>query len=181
MAVLPDDLSNELDDIINAAAEAADSAKIIRKTKVEKKEKESGEERFIRIEPSEDSTPLKSAIVDYINKRNYTYADFKEFCAQCYGDEKSGMHKAYNTMQGLMKRKSLTDKSLTLLIDFLQINVLLVPRTEDVVTATAEELVQKLKFCPERLDDTLHYIIDEMEKLKKEKADENNTEKSEDE
>lgn len=75
----------------------------------------------------------------------------------------------------------MTDKSLTLLMDFLQINVLLVPRTEDAITATAQELVQKLKFCPERLDGTLSYIINEMEKLKKEKANENNTEESEDE
>lgn len=180
MTALPDDLSNELDDIISAAAEAADSASIIRKAKVEKKEKESGGERYLRIEPSEDSTPIKSAIVNYVNKRNYTYNDFKNFCTQYFGDEKSGMHKAYNTMQGLMKRKSMTDKSLTLLMDFLQINVLLVPRTEDAIIATAQELVQKLKFCPERLDATLCYIVDEMEKLKKEKNNEN-TEKSEDE
>jgi len=156
-------------DIVRVSIEKADAVKLMKK---EKPKKGSKSIKPLTITPTDEDTPIKTAIVNQINSRNLTYDDLKEYCFNLKGNQEEGIRLCYNIISGLRYRPSMMDSTVSILMDFLNVDMLLVPRNEDSITAASYNLIQRLKQEPERLYETLEFIRSEVEKFDESGEDE---------
>lgn len=161
--------SNESADILRASVEKSDIAKMVKKEKPKKKSKSY---RPLHFEIKEEDTPIKRAIVEQFNRSNYTYDDLKAYYASLTGNESDDDHGAYNLIQTLRNRPGMMDKTISILLDFLGLDLLFVPRNTDTVLASANDLVSRLRNCPERLPEIIELLETEVYNEEREEEEE---------
>lgn len=101
----------------------------VKKMKAAKTKKPSTSIKPLRIEPNDEDTPLKAEIVRRINEKNLTYSDLYNYCTELKGgDIAEGQKFGYNLISGLKNRRSFIDSTLSILTDFLGLDILFVER-----------------------------------------------------
>lgn len=86
----------------------------------------------LKFDPHPDDSPLKAAIIERINAKELVYSDLYNYCTEFVGgDEEAGQKLGVNVMSGLRNRHSMLDTTFSMLCDFLDLNVLLVPRQKE--------------------------------------------------
>lgn len=116
-------------EVIDMSAIVANVDKV-RKMKAAKAKKPSTSIKPLKIEPNDDDTPLKAEIVRRINAKNLTYSDIYAYCTTLKGgDIAEGQKFGYNLISGLKNRRSMIDSTLSILCDFLGLDILFVERS----------------------------------------------------
>lgn len=106
----------------------ADADKI-KALKQKKQKKASVSLRPLQFEPSDEDTPLKAEIIRRINKKNLVYSDLYAYCTKIKnGDVSEGQKLGYNIISGLKNRHSMIDSTVSLLADFLELDIYFVDR-----------------------------------------------------
>ena len=146
---------SDFDDIVKISVENADNVKIVKRSKPKKGSKSI---KQLKFDLKDDDSAIKAAIVQQINAKDLTYDDLKEYCYKLTGNQDEGIRLCYNIISGLRYRTSMMDKTVSILMDFLNVDMLLVPRFDDEIYASTASLIQKLKLHPDRLDDVLNLI-----------------------
>ena len=83
----------------------------------------------LKFEVLEGDSPLKQTIIERINASNKTYSDLYKYCSDLKGgDVDAGTKAAANLINGLKNRHTFIDTTLTLLADFLDLDILFVDR-----------------------------------------------------
>ena len=162
---------NESADILRTSVEKSEIAKIVKKEKPKKKSKSY---RPLHFDIKEEDTPIKRAIVEQFNRANYTYDDLKAYYASLTGNDSDDDHGAYNLIQTLRNRPGMMDKTISILLDFLGLDLLFVPRNSDTVLASASDLISRLRNCPERLPEIIELLKTEVDNDDEEGKEEDN-------
>jgi hypothetical protein len=103
----------------------------VKKMKAAKAKKPSTSIKPLKIEPNDEDTPLKAEIVRRINERNLTYSDIYNYCTELKGgDVAEGQKFGYNLISGLKNRRSMIDSTLSILCDFLKLDIMFVERKD---------------------------------------------------
>jgi hypothetical protein len=103
----------------------------VKEMKAAKQKKPSTSIRPLKFEESPEDSPLKSEIIKRINEKNLTYSDIYAYCTALKGgDIAEGQKLGYNIISGLKNRHTFIDTTLTLLADFLKLDILFVDRKE---------------------------------------------------
>jgi len=127
--------NNELYDLSSVVANISK----VKQLKAAKQKKPSVSVRALKFAESPDDTPLKAEIIRQINSRNLKYSDIYEYCTKIKdGDIDAGQKLGYNIIYGLTHRHSMIDSTLTLLADFLGLDILFVKR-QDVESVDEDE------------------------------------------
>ena len=161
MAIDITKLSQETTDILRTSVEKAEIAKMVKKEKPKKKSKSF---RPLIFDVKDTDTPIKRAIVEQINRRNLTYDDLKNYYASFSGDEEETNHGAYNLIETLRNRPGMMDKTISIILDFLEMDILFVSRNSDSVLASTHDLISRLQHCPERLPEIIELLKTEVGK-----------------
>jgi len=104
----------------------------VKEMKAKKQKKPSTSIKPLKFEESPEDTPLKAELVRRINAKNLTYSDIYDYCTKLKdGDISEGQTLGYNIITGLRKRHSMIDSTVTLLADFLGLDILFVERRTD--------------------------------------------------
>lgn len=120
--------NNEKYDLSSIVANI-DKVKAIKATK---KKRPSTSLRPLKFDISPDDSPLKAEIVKRINEKNLTYSDIYSYCTNLKdGDISEGQKLGYNIISGLKNRHSMIDVTFSMLCDFLNLDVMLVPRKSE--------------------------------------------------
>lgn len=159
MAIDLTKLSPDTTDILRTSVEKSDIAKMVKKEKPKKKSKSF---RPLQFEVKETDTPIKRAIVEQINRRDLTYDDIKNYFASFNTDEDETNHGAYNLIETLRNRRGMADKTISIILDFLEMDILFVSRNSDTVLASAQDLISRLQQCPERLPEIIDLLKTEV-------------------
>ena len=152
MAIDLSKFSDSAGSILRTSIEKSDLAKMSKKDKPKKKFKSY---KPLVFEVKDSDTPIKRAIIEQINSRNYTYDDLKDYYAKTFPEDGHG---AYNIIETLDKRKGLVDKTISIILDFLDMDILFVNRSADTVLASTNDLISRLKKCPERLQEVVDLL-----------------------
>jgi hypothetical protein len=168
MAIDITKLSQETTDILRTSVEKAEIAKMVKKEKPKKKSKSF---RPLQFDIKDTDTPIKRAIVEQINRRDLTYDDLKTYYASFSGDEEETNHGAYNLIETLRNRPGMMDKTISIILDFLEMDILFVSRNSDTVLASTQDLISRLQQCPERLPEIIELLKTEVGK-EEERVDE---------
>lgn len=162
MAIDTSKFSSEFSDLLRTSVEKSEVAKLVKKEKPKKKSKSY---KPLKFEVRDDITPLKRAIIEQFNKRDYTYDALKEYYEQFIKDDPDAdNHGAYNLIGCLKDRRGMSDKTISILLDFLEMDILFVSRNSDTVLASAYDLVSRLQNCPERLAEIIDLLKTEVGK-----------------
>ena len=132
---------NEMD--FSPVLNGIDKVKAMKASK--SKKKPSSSVKPLHFEINQDDSPLKTELVKIINERNYTYADICNYCSFIKGgDYDAGYRLGYNLITGLAKRHTMIDTTLTLIADFLGMDVVFVPKPsiEDPNVKTPDEIAE---------------------------------------
>lgn len=149
------------EDIIRHAIDSSEIAKLAKKEKPKKKAKSC---RKLHFKITEEDTPIKRAVVECFNRRDdLTYDDLKNYYAGIIADPEEAKHGAYNLIDCLKNRHAMMDKTISIALDFLEMDILFVPRNSDTVIASAKDLVARLKSCPERLPEIIDLLKTEVD------------------
>ena len=101
----------------------------VKEMKAAKTKKPSTSIRPLKFEESAEDSPLKTEIIKRINEMNLTYSDIYNYCTTLKGgDIPEGQKLGYNIISGLKNRHTFIDTTLTLLADFLDLDILFVDR-----------------------------------------------------
>lgn len=101
----------------------------VKKMKAAKAKKPSTSIKPLKIDPNDEDTPLKAEIVRRINEKNLTYSDIYAYCTELKGgDIAEGQKFGYNLISGLKNRRSMIDSTLSILCDFLDLDILFVEK-----------------------------------------------------
>lgn len=168
MAIDITKLSQETTEILRTSVEKAEIAKMVKKEKPKKKSKSF---RPLHFDIKDTDTPIKRAIVEQINRRDLTYDDLKNYYASFSGDEEDTNHGAYNLIETLRNRPGMMDKTISIILDFLEMDILFVSRNSDTVLASTQDLISRLQQCPERLPEIIELLKTEVGK-EEERVDE---------
>lgn len=104
----------------------------VKELKAKKQKKPSVSLKPLKFEENSEDTPLKAEIVRRINAKNLNYSDMYAYCTKLRnGDIAEGQKLGYNIISGLKNRHSMIDSTLSLLADFLQLDILFVERKTD--------------------------------------------------
>lgn len=83
----------------------------------------------LKFEVSPNDSPIKEEIIRQINMRNLTYSDIYNYCTKLKGgDIAEGQRLGYNLITGLKKRPTMLDTTVSVLCDFLDLDIILSPR-----------------------------------------------------
>lgn len=121
---------NETDQkLLDAIADSADTAKIIKKEDPSKRHPKSDIPLRFDV-PDPDDTSLKVNLIKYINSKNYTYQDLFDYCIShlCNGDEEAGKRIAYRIISGLKSMRDIRVSTLDIICDFLNADIVLEER-----------------------------------------------------
>ena len=99
------------------------------------------------------------------------YDDLKNYYASFSGDEEDTNHGAYNLIETLRNRPGMMDKTISIILDFLEMDILFVSRNSDTVLASTQDLISRLQQCPERLPEIIELLKTEVGK-EEERVDE---------
>ena len=158
----------ESNDILRTSLEKSDIAKMVKKEKPKKKSKSY---RPLHFEIKESDTPIKRAIVEQINSRDLTYDDLKAYFETFNQDETASNHGAYNVIETLRNRPGMMDKTISIILDFLEMDILFVSRQADTVLSSAYDLISRLQNCPERLPEVIELLKTEVGKEEDEETE----------
>lgn len=102
----------------------------VRKLKAAKKKKPNTSIKPLKFEVHPDDSPIKAEIIRRINEKNLTYSDMYAYCTEklCDGDASAGETLGYNTIYGLRKRHTMVDTTLSMLTDFLNLDIMFVEK-----------------------------------------------------
>ena len=101
----------------------------VKAMKAAKQKKQSTSIKPLKFEENPNDTPLKAEIIRRINAKNLVYSDLYNYCAKLKGgDINEGQKFGYNLISGLRNRNSMIDSTLSLLCDFVGIDILFVDR-----------------------------------------------------
>ena len=101
----------------------------VKKIKASKQKKPSASIRPLKFKPSPEDSPLKAEIVRRINEKNLTYGDLHNYCAKIRnGNIAEGQTLGNNMITGLKNRHSFTDTTLSILADFLNLDIAFIER-----------------------------------------------------
>ena len=104
----------------------------VKQMKAPKEKKPSTSLRPLKFDIHPDDSPLKQDLIRRINERDLTYADIYAYCTNVKGgDIAEGQKFGYNIISGLENRHSMIDRTYSLLIDFLGLEIVLVEREKD--------------------------------------------------
>lgn len=104
----------------------------VKQMKAPKEKKPSTSLRPLKFDVDPDDSPLKQDLVRRINEKNLTYSDLYAYCTKVKnGDIAEGQKFGYNLISGLKNRRSMIDTTYSLLIDFLELELVLVERKKD--------------------------------------------------
>lgn len=104
----------------------------VKQMKAPKEKKPSTSLRPLKFDISPDDSPLKQDIIRRINEKDLTYADIYAYCTKVKGgDIAEGQKFGYNIISGLKHRHTMIDTTLSLLIDFLNLDIVLIEREKD--------------------------------------------------
>lgn len=86
----------------------------------------------LKFDILDGDSDLKVAIVKKINEKNLVYSDLYSFCAKLKdGDIEAGNKMASNLINGLKNRHTFIDTTLSLLCNFLNIDIHFVDKKQD--------------------------------------------------
>ena len=86
----------------------------------------------LKFLPNEKDSPLKAVIVERINSKNLTYSDLYNYCSNLRGgDDAEGQRLGSNIINGLRNRPAMLDTTLSMLCDFLSIDIMFRERKID--------------------------------------------------
>jgi hypothetical protein len=103
----------------------------VKAMKAAKQKKQSTSIKPLKFEENSEDTPLKAEIIRRINAKNLVYSDLYNYCAKLKdGDINEGQKLGYNIISGLRNRHSMIDSTLTLLCDWLGLDIMFVERAE---------------------------------------------------
>ena len=104
----------------------------VKELKKQKPRKPSVSVRPLKFDPDPEDSPLKAEIIRRINAKNLVYSDLYAYCTNLKGgDVVEGQKLGYNIISGLKNRHTFIDTTLTLLADFLKLDILFVDRAQD--------------------------------------------------
>jgi hypothetical protein len=105
----------------------------VKASKAAKKKQLSTSIKPLKFDPNPNDSPLKAAIVEWINRRDLTYADIYNYCTEIKGgDIDAGQKYGYNIIHGLRNRPTMIDTTFSILCDFLKLDVILKPRETEI-------------------------------------------------
>lgn len=112
----------------NFASVIADVDKV-KALKQKKPKKASVSLRPLQFDESDEDTPLKAEIIRRINEKKLVYSDLYNYCTKIKnGDVAEGQKLGYNIISGLRTRHSMIDSTVSLLADFLELDIYFVDR-----------------------------------------------------
>ncbi len=111
---------------------------------------------------TEDTPPLKAAIIQHMNARNITYNDVKEYYAERFEER---AEKAYNDINLLRNTSSMWDKTFMLFCEFLELEVQLIEdKNVDKIELKFNELINLLNENENRKEEILNLINYELQR-----------------
>ena len=150
---------NNFDSELNLIIDNAEKAKSVKRSRPKKKSKSY---KPLKFEHTDQDHPIKDVLIDTINSRDLTYDDLKKFSIEAFGDEVRGSRFMYNTIHSLSTPGGMRDETIMLLSDFLNLQLLFVPKDQDPITYNLNQLIKYLRRDENGLD-KLNDIIDELE------------------
>lgn len=147
---------------------AIDSCEVARLAKKEKPKRKTKSYRPLHFEIKEEDSPVKKAILRCFNRRDdLTYDSIKDYFSNIMADNPEGArYAAYNLIETLRDRPGMRDRTLSIVLDFLEMDMFFLPRRSvksDSIVAYTKGLAAELKDCPERLNEVIQMLRNEVE------------------
>jgi len=99
---------------------------------VTKEKKLSTSIKPLKFTPNENDSPLKAIIIERINSMNLTYSDLYNYCTTFRGDDPvEGQRLGSNIINGLRNRPTMLDTTLSMLCNFLNLDILFKEKSKD--------------------------------------------------
>jgi len=103
---------------------ALSSVDQIKRMKSKNETKQSTSIKPLKFDLDPEDSALKTKLIEKINSKNLTYADLHEYCTGIMnGDILAGKNLGYNIITGLRKRHTMTDVTLHMLCDFINVDI----------------------------------------------------------